>query len=120
MHKAQLVTAVASRQAAVVHMMKEFELRQAGGRGRGLFAWWRRKRFALQVTSTLSRGIAMDHGTLLCLFVLSVRRPPLFGIRFLVLATKALRFRIESPVPIWRLTAAAECGRGGAWSPGTA
>ena len=38
-----------SQKAAVVAMMSEWELKQAGGRGRGVAAWWRRKRFRLQV-----------------------------------------------------------------------
>lgn len=38
-----------SQKAAVVGMMKQWELRQAGGLGRGPLAWWRRKRFRLAV-----------------------------------------------------------------------
>jgi len=36
-----------SQKAAVVGMMKDWELRQAGGAGKGPLAWWRRKRFRL-------------------------------------------------------------------------
>lgn len=38
-----------SQKAAVVGMMKDWELRQAGGAGKGPLAWWRRKRFRLAV-----------------------------------------------------------------------
>ncbi len=39
-----------SQKAAVVTMMTHWELRRAGGVGKGPAAWWRRKRFKLQVT----------------------------------------------------------------------
>ena len=38
-----------SQKAAIVHMMDEFELRRAGGRGRGFRGWWNRVHYDLKV-----------------------------------------------------------------------
>lgn len=49
-----------SQKAAVVTMMTNWELRQAGGVGKGLAAWWRRKRFKLQVTFGAESAVGQE------------------------------------------------------------